>query len=200
MGSIGVNDLPASTIAAAASAAAGAASEIDPLLFRRVMGRFVTGVTVITAEANGVTRGMTANAFMSGSLHPPLCIVSVARRAHMHDHLAAAGRFGVNMLSSSQEHLSPHFAGRPIPDFDVAFTRVGGIPVLADSTAWITADVAATHPCGDHTIVIGHIREMADNQHPPLVYHAGQYVDIHARGHHGSASVRDGSPALSEFW
>ena len=67
--------------------------EIDPALFRRVMGSFATGVTVILAEVKGETRGMTANAFMSGSLEPPLCIVSVAKRAHMHAHLAAAERF-----------------------------------------------------------------------------------------------------------
>jgi flavin reductase (DIM6/NTAB) family NADH-FMN oxidoreductase RutF len=79
------------------------------------MGRFATGVTVIIAEANGETRGMTANAFMSGSLDPPLCVVSVARRAHMHNHLLAAKVFSVNVLAAGQEAYAGHFAGRPLP-------------------------------------------------------------------------------------
>ena len=73
--------------------------EIDPAHFRRVMGRFASGVTVITAEVNSEIRGMTANAFMSGSLTPPLCIVSIAKRARMHPHLTTAGKFAVNILA-----------------------------------------------------------------------------------------------------
>ena len=167
-------------------------SEIDPLHFRRVMGRFATGVTVITAEAGGAMRGMTANAFMSGSLDPPLCIVSVTKRAHMHAHLLAAGRFAVNILAAGQEELATHFAGRPVPGLDVPFVRVGGIPTVPDVAAWMTAEVAATHDCGDHTIFIGHIHEMADNDRPPLLYHAGRYAAL--------VPIRDGSPALPEFW
>src|SRR5690348_11140779 len=94
-------------------AARGTNSAIDLALLRRVMGSFATGVTVIVAEADGDIRGMTANAFMSGSLEPPLCVVSIAKRAHMHGHIAAAGRFSVNILSVAQEELALHFAGRP---------------------------------------------------------------------------------------
>ena len=83
------------------------------------MGRFATGVTVITATVAGDTRGMTANAFMSGSLDPPLCVISVTKRAHMHGHLIAAGRFAVNILASGQEDYATHFAGRPIPGLRV---------------------------------------------------------------------------------
>ncbi|MBV9702458.1 MAG: flavin reductase family protein, partial [Methylobacteriaceae bacterium] len=66
---------------------------IDLALFRKVMGSFPTGVTVITTQAGGAPRGMTANAFMSGSLDPPLCVVCVAKRAHMHGYLLQTGRF-----------------------------------------------------------------------------------------------------------
>ena len=66
--------------------------EIDPRLFRRVMGRFASGVTVITAGHGDDVRGMTANAFMSASLDPPLCVVSIAKRARLHAHLAEAER------------------------------------------------------------------------------------------------------------
>jgi len=79
---------------------------IDPTLFRRAMSSFATGITVITTEVRGEIRGMTANAFMSGSLEPPLCIVSVGKRARMHGMLIAAGNFGVSILAQGQEKLS----------------------------------------------------------------------------------------------
>jgi flavin reductase (DIM6/NTAB) family NADH-FMN oxidoreductase RutF len=166
--------------------------EIDPAEFRRVMGRFASGVTVITAEVHGETRGMTANAFMSGSLAPPLCIVSVAKRAHMHGHLREAGRFAVNILAAGQGDHATHFAGRPNPGIDVAITRVGGIPTLGESCAWMTAEIAATHDCGDHTIFIGHIQKMAANDRPPLLYHAGRYA--------GLVPIGEPNPAMPEFW
>ena len=89
-----------------------AAPSIDASLFRRVMGRFASGVTVITAEYAGDVRGMTANAFMSGSLNPPLLLVSVAKHASMHAHLLAAGRFAVNILCAGQHEIANHFCGR----------------------------------------------------------------------------------------
>src|ERR1700694_1724072 len=105
--------------------------EIDPAHFRRVMGSFATGVTVILAEVRGETRGMTANAFMSGSLDPPLCVVSIAKRAHMHGHLAAAQRFSVNVLAAGQEDFATHFAGRRILGAEPALSLRGGGPALA---------------------------------------------------------------------
>ncbi len=166
--------------------------EIDPAHFRRVMSRFATGVTVITAEAGGETRGMTANAFMSGSLDPPLCIISVAKRARMHAHLLAAGKFGVNILAIGQENFAAHYAGKPIAGFSVAFDSIGGIPTLPHASAFMTAETTATHDCGDHTIFIGHIRYMATDNRPPLVYHAAHYATISYSG--------DISAPLPEFW
>lgn len=165
--------------------------EIPNAVFRRVMGRFASGVTVITASANGETRGMTANAFMSGSLNPPLCVVSVAQRAQMHAHLTAAGAFGVNILATSQQALASHFAGRPIPGLAVAFADIDGIPTLADASAWIVADVMAAHPCGDHTLFIGGIRQMTADDRPPLLYHGG---------HYGKLLPIDQTASLPEFW
>jgi flavin reductase (DIM6/NTAB) family NADH-FMN oxidoreductase RutF len=152
------------------------AREIEAAHFRRVMGRFATGVTVITARAHGEVRGMTANAFMSGSLEPPLCIISVTKRAHMHAQLEAAGAFAVNILTVGQENYANHFAGRPIPDLHPPFADVDGVPTLADASARIVAELASTTDCGDHTIFIGHIRWMAADDRPPLLYHAGRFA------------------------
>ena len=167
-------------------------TEIEPAHFRAVMGRFASGVTVITARANGDTRGMTANAFMSGSLEPPLCVISVAKRAHMHAHLAAAGMFGVNILASGQEDLASHFAGRPVPGLKPSFADMDGVPTLAEAAARITAAVTAAHDCGDHTIFIGHIRDMASTERPPLLYHAGHYASL--------LPTRGEDTPLPEFW
>ena len=125
--------------------------EIDPPHFRKVMGRFATGVTVITASTGGESHGMTANAFMSGSLDPPLCVVSVAKRAHMHAYLDEARRFAVNILAESQADHANHFAGRLIPGLEPRFVEIDGIPTLADAWRgsplnWRQATIAATTP------------------------------------------------------
>ena len=154
---------------------------IDSKLFRRVMGRFATGVTVITAEAEGGVRGMTANAFMSGSLSPPLCIVSVAKKARLHAALDRAGHFGVSMLAEGQEAISQHFAGQGLEQPDVLFEHMGGVPLLAGVSAAIAAEIVARHDCGDHSLFIGHILGLRDDERPPLVFHAGKYATVRYR-------------------
>jgi flavin reductase (DIM6/NTAB) family NADH-FMN oxidoreductase RutF len=172
--------------------AATASGRIDPDRFREVMGRFATGVTVIAARSAGEIRGMTANAFMSGSLDPPLCVVSIAKRAHMHEHAIAAGRFSVNILAAGQEDIATHFAGRPILGLNATFRDFGGYPAIVGASAVIAADVEVAHDCGDHTIFIGHIRAMIADHQPPLLYHAGRFAAL--------VPLREASPALPEFW
>jgi len=167
------------------------AAEIDLALLRRVMGSFATGVTVIVADTGGDIRGMTANAFLSGSLDPPLCVVSIAKRAHMHAHLAAAGRFSVNILSTAQEDLALHFAGRPAQSAAPAFLDHAGVPLLPEAASQLTADVAERHDCGDHTLFVGAIKWIAANNRTPLVYHAGRFATLLPREETG---------ALLEFW
>lgn len=145
------------------------------------MGRFATGVTVITAEAEGGVRGMTANAFMSGSLSPPLCLVSVAKKARLHNVLREAGHFGVSMLAQGQEAISQHFAGQGLERPDLLFEHMSGVPVLAGVCAAIAAEIVACHDCGDHSLFIGHILGMRDDERPPLVFYGGKYATVHHR-------------------
>ena len=165
---------------------------IDQALFRQVMGSFATGVTVITIKAHGEPRGMTVNAFMSGSLDPPLCVISIGKSARMYPFLKEAGHFGISILARGQERLSAHFGGRPDPDLQPAYRHIGTVPVLADAAATITATIVGHHDCGDHTIFIGHIHNMSADNRAPLVYHAGHYAAI--------AYVGDLSASLPEFW
>jgi flavin reductase (DIM6/NTAB) family NADH-FMN oxidoreductase RutF len=156
---------------------AAAAPPIDPKLFRRAMGSFASGVTVVTTVAGGQVRGMTVSAFMSGSLEPPLCVVSIRKAARMHPLLLAAGHFGVSILAKTQERISSHYAGAPtelVPDLIWA----GRTPMLANATAVIAADIVAQYECGDHTLLIGAIRYMASAGFPPLLVHEGRYAAV----------------------
>lgn len=169
------------------------APEIDPDRFRQVMSRFATGVTVITAEAKGEIRGMTANAFMSGSLEPPLCIVSIKKRARMHETIIEAGRFGVNMLAHGQSDVSTHFAGRPVPGLQLRFCHEAETPLLVDACTRIVAQSIAQHECGDHTLFVGRILHMEADERPPLVVHASRYASLMYTSDHADV------PSV-EFW
>ncbi len=143
------------------------------------MASFVTGVTVITTQLRGEVRGMTANAFMSGSLEPPLCVVSVSLKARMHDFLMETGHFGVNILARGQEKLIGHFAGRPVEDLDVAYDYIGATPVLAHAQATIATNIVGRHPCGDHTLFVGHIVALRHTPGVlPIVLHLSRLASL----------------------
>jgi len=163
-------------ISASANAADGAVTHD---LFRRVMASFVTGVTVVTTQARGEVRGMTANAFMSGSLDPPLCVISVALKARMHAFLMEAGHFGVNILARGQEALIGHFSGRPVEGTDLKYDYAGATPLFAHANATIAAQVIAQHACGDHSLFIGHIFALRHNDGvTPIVLHIGRLASL----------------------
>jgi flavin reductase (DIM6/NTAB) family NADH-FMN oxidoreductase RutF len=146
------------------------------------MGSFASGVTVVTTVVEGPdgpqVRGMTVSAFMSGSLEPPLCVISIRKAARMHPLLIAAEHFGVSILARSQERVSTHFAGVPMPGFEPELVWAGRTPLLADAAAAIAADIAAQYDCGDHTLLVGRIRHMAAAGLPPLLVHEGRYAGI----------------------
>ena len=164
------------TLAASHAAADGAVTEP---VFRRVMASFVTGVTVITTQVRGEIRGMTANAFMSGSLEPPLCVVSVGKKARMHAFLLESGHFGVNILARGQEALIGHFAGRPVEGIDPKYEYAGDTPLFAHAISSIAAKVTARHECGDHSLFIGHIFALRHSDGlSPVVLHTGKLASL----------------------
>src|SRR5918995_4769551 len=103
---------------------------IEPRRFRSALGRFCTGVTVVTTERDGEVHAMTANAFTSVSLDPPLVLVSIDHRAKMHRLLPATRRFGVSVLGSDQERVAWHFAGRPLAAPGELFVHDGDVPLV----------------------------------------------------------------------
>lgn len=151
-------------------------SAIDPRALRDCCGRFATGVTVITTRTAAGDHGMTASAFMSVSLDPPLICVSLDRRSRMLGKLRESLRFAVNILSQAMQPQAIHFAGRPDPTLTNPFTDAHGLPVLAGACALIIADVAQQVEAGDHVLLLGHVRHLRhDPAAAPLLYHAGRF-------------------------
>lgn len=142
------------------------------------MGRFATGVTVITARHEEHTHGMTANAFMSVSLDPPLVLVSLENRTRMHQILPGVGRFGVSVLAEHQEEFSRHFAGRPVDGLEIRFLMHEGIPLLEGAVAHFVAQVVDAHPAGDHTLYIGLVEHFEWREGKPLIFYSGGYQQL----------------------
>src|SRR5690348_3246490 len=154
---------------------------IEPSMFRRVMGRFATGVAVVTFIRNEQATGMTVNAFMSVSLDPPLILISVRRASAFVKHTRVGSRCGINILSEQQRKLGPHFANRPEPDTEARFHDHAGTPLLDGSLAEIVARVVDIHPAGDHLLFIAEIEHLAHGpEAQPLIFFSGRYKQIHA--------------------
>ena len=154
----------------------------DPVLaFRRTLGMFATGVTVITTTSADQVHGMTANAFMSVSLRPPLVLISVDGRAKMHALLNEGKRIGISVLSENQEALSDRFAGRPggtapEPNFDV----VRETPLVEGALAHLVARVTRSYWGGDHSLFLAHVEYAHYGQGSPLLFHGGHYEALSA--------------------
>jgi len=142
------------------------------------MGRFASGITVITTVVDGETVGMTANAFLSVSLEPPLVLVSVGKKAKMHEYLAKSGRYGISFLAEDQQAFSQQFAGRPQEGLQVPFIEKCGMPVLDGALAHIVATVVDAHPAGDHTLYIGQVEDLEYYDGNPLLFFSGKYRDL----------------------
>jgi flavin reductase (DIM6/NTAB) family NADH-FMN oxidoreductase RutF len=151
---------------------------IDKQEFRRVLGHFAAGVTVVTT-VNDDRRpcGLTATAFTSVSLEPPLVLVCVDKRSDSHSHFHASGVFAVNFLGVDHEHLSRHFAVSGGDKFkDVEFRHgVTGAPLLRESLGYVECRILEIIAGGDHTILIGQVEAADARDGAPLLYYCGAY-------------------------
>ena len=154
---------------------------IDQDSFRSVLGRFASGITVITThDANGTPHGMTVSAFSSLSLDPPLVLVCIGNDATMAPVMAQATSFAVNVLAETQESLSRRFAGKVDDRFAGAGYVEGelGDAVLDDVLASMQCRIVARHQAGDHVIVVGHVEQAAARDAKPLLYYRGGYAQL----------------------
>ncbi|MFU8841319.1 MAG: flavin reductase family protein [Nitriliruptoraceae bacterium] len=154
---------------------------VTPAAFRAALGGFVTGVTVMTSEVDGVPHGMTANAVSSVSLEPPMVLVCVDRTAHMASVVERAGRFALSVLGADQAELSTRFAdpsrGLGAREFDGVEVQQAtvGVPLLAGAVAHIACEVDRIVPAGDHLVVLGAVVALDSTPGAPLAYLRGAY-------------------------
>lgn len=154
---------------------------IDEDEFRSVMGRFASGVTVVTTiNDEGADEGMTVSAFCSLSLSPPLVLCCVDHSAGMYDTLATADGFIVNLLSEKQESLARRFSGPDPNRFDgIGYARgTSGIVVLDDVLGYLECRRVAAHLGGDHCIYIGEVEFAIASEGRPLLYYRGGYAQL----------------------
>jgi flavin reductase (DIM6/NTAB) family NADH-FMN oxidoreductase RutF len=164
-------------------------SRLDPKMLRACMGLFATGVTVVTYLAGERPAGMTANAFMSVSLEPPMVLVSVRNNSRFNQWVRHDVRYGINFLTENQRSLSMHFGGRPTDGLEAPFKSERGTPLLDGSLAQIVARTVDVHPAGDHCLYIGEVEyvRFGEREHP-LVFYTGKYRQILAHLPHLSAN------------
>jgi flavin reductase (DIM6/NTAB) family NADH-FMN oxidoreductase RutF len=158
----------------------------DVDLFRRAMGRFATGVTVLTTRTGEHDHAMTASALTSVSLEPVLVLVCVEREARFHDAVVEAGIWGISVLSSHDRPAADWLAtrGRPLHgQLDRIAHHPGlqtGVALLDGALSTFECRTVAVHPGGDHSIVVGEVVSVASAAHPgeALLYYRGRYVNL----------------------
>ena len=156
---------------------------VDPTAFRQLLGRFATGVTVVTTlDAAGKPCGMTASSLAAVSLDPPLLLVCVDRHGDFGPVLLNAATFAVNVLAADQEALSRRFAADGIDRFNgVSWSAgPGSIPLLADAVAHIVCEREHDVESGDHRVFFGRVMDGTSFDRPPLLHFRGRYTSTTA--------------------
>jgi flavin reductase (DIM6/NTAB) family NADH-FMN oxidoreductase RutF len=156
---------------------------LDVLDYRRVVGRFATGVTVITTLVDGEHHAMTCNSFTSVSLEPVLVLFCAEKIARFHDVVLSSGTWAVSVLAQGQEDVSRRFAvrGRPLEDQFVGLPHthapLTGAAVVDGALASLECRTVSTTDAGDHTVVIGEVLGLGvpDPEGDPLLYYEGRY-------------------------
>ena len=152
---------------------------VEPRVFRNVMGRFSTGVAVVTFLRDGQPAGITVNSFLSVSTDPALVLVSLRRESSVTSHLQVGDCYGVNFLSEAQQDLSTPFAGKPVEGIKLNFQDQQGTPLLPGSLAHVVARVVDVHPAGDHFLYIAAIEHLWQGpEAKPLIFYSGKYKQI----------------------
>jgi flavin reductase (DIM6/NTAB) family NADH-FMN oxidoreductase RutF len=144
---------------------------------RQALGRFATGVTVVTTIERQTIHAMTANAFLSVSLSPALVLVSLGR-CRMSEMLPRTGRYGVSVLAHDQEHFAAHFAAQRASPVEPAFAWYEGLPLLDGALAQLACRVVDCHSVGDHVLWIGEVEHMRHTDGQPLLFYAGRFGSL----------------------
>lgn len=152
---------------------------ISPDDFRLVLSHFASGVTIVTTcDTEERPTGLTASAFSSVSLDPPLVLICVDHKSNSFPHLRESGRFAINILHAEHQDLSRRFASSRIDNkFDGVAFRFGalGVPLLDTALATLECRTVNAHVEGDHTIFVGRVEAVTIGEGEPLLYYRGRY-------------------------
>jgi flavin reductase len=158
---------------------------LSQIEFRKAMGCFATGVTIITLDLDGEVHGMTANAVASVSLDPLLVLVCVGQIAQTHGHIHARKRFGINILAESQRAISEFYArpehnsAQAEPEAGARFDRTAhGTPVLHGALAYLECKLQSAREAGDHSVFIAEVEDVVVRSGDPLLFFRGKYRRI----------------------
>lgn len=153
---------------------------VDKDVFRRAMGRFATGVTVVTTQHEGRSHGMTLSAMTSLSLEPPMLLICVNKAAPTERAISASGRFVVNILADHQERVARRFAKPAKDKFEGidTFTDALGAPIIAGSLAYFECTVGARSTGGTHTIFTGDVCRAQIYERRPLLYYGAEFGSL----------------------
>lgn len=170
---------------------------VDQAAFRGALGRFASGVTVVSTVVEDIDHAMTASAFTSVSLDPPLVLMCSHKTSRFHDAVLRTGVWGVSILAEEARGASSWFSqrGRPLEDqfkgFDSRRAKCG-VLLLVDALAWLECETTSVHDGGDHTIVVGTVTnaEVRDDLDDPLLYYRSHYGTI-VRSDKSEKSLRE---------
>jgi 3-hydroxy-9,10-secoandrosta-1,3,5(10)-triene-9,17-dione monooxygenase reductase component len=154
---------------------------VDDDAFRRALGQFATGITVVTTrDRDGRPMGLTVSAFSSVSLDPPLVLVCIDNRSEARGGFEGSRVFGVSVLREDQEHYSRRFAQPGREKFAAKDLHLGetGVALVPGALAHVECRVVSAHAAGDHTIYVGEVVRLATTPGRPLLYHASSYYRL----------------------
>lgn len=153
---------------------------MDNRTFRDAMGKFATGITIVTTEVAGEIKGMTVNAFMSVSLEPKLIAISIDKKASLYDILQTNPTFGVSVLKDEQKDVSMVFAKQKEQENPVPITKLQDVPVVDGALVNLACKVVDKVVAGDHVILIGEVEDLVLRDGDPVLYFGGSYREIKA--------------------
>ncbi|MBC5637683.1 flavin reductase [Ornithinibacillus sp. BX22] len=151
---------------------------MDDRAFRHAMGKFATGVTIITTKLGNDIHGMTANAFMSVSLNPKLVLVSVDHKATMKHYINHSGKFAISFLNQDQKELSAYFAGQMKETREIDFHWFHELPTIKEALVNLVCELHDAVDAGDHTLFIGKVTDLEVRDGEPLAFYEGKYREL----------------------
>lgn len=151
---------------------------MDNRLFRDAMGRFATGISIVSTDYKGEIVGMTVNAFMSVSLDPKLIAISIDENASMYPKLQETKQFGLSILQEDQKEFSMIYAKQMEKDQDIPYVLQDDVPVIEGSIATLSCQVKDTAKAGDHLIFIAEVTALNVNEGDPILFYGGNYRTV----------------------